>query len=132
MWDRITSEEAALLMAGYLEHPKHDPVAKTDLPNQINLVTTAPRPYPVEDMPGQGKRAKGAWAFDGDVNAATHLSRNALGGANRKKFQELMSLYGKTTRYFRDDMTVTWVHECRVVLTNICSVVLFDDDGNKQ
>jgi len=82
-------------------------VNKEKLATEIPLATTEPRPYPVQEMPGKGKRKVGAWAFEGDANAATHLIRNALGGADRKERGELLSLHGKTTRYFRDDMTVT-------------------------
>jgi pyruvate dehydrogenase phosphatase len=107
VWDRITSEEAALLMAGYLAHPKRADVNKETLANEIPVRPTEPRPYPVQEMPGKGKRSQGAWAFEGDANAATHLIRNALGGADRKERGQLLSMHGKTTRYFRDDMTVT-------------------------
>lgn len=109
VWDRITSEEAALLMAGYLAHPKREDVNKEKLASEITVAATEPRPYPVQEMPGTGKRKTGAWAFEGDDNAATHLIRNALGGADRKERGELLSLHGKTARWFRDDMTVTCV-----------------------
>jgi pyruvate dehydrogenase phosphatase len=103
----MTSEEAALLVAGYLAHPKRPDVSKEKLAAEIPLSTTEPRPFPVQDLPGKGKKASGAWAFEGDDNAATHLIRNALGGADRKIRGELLSLHGKVARYFRDDMTVT-------------------------
>ncbi|KAL1406953.1 hypothetical protein Q8F55_006365 [Vanrija albida] len=114
LWDRITSEEATVLMAAYLANAKRPDVGKVTLAEEIKVKTTEPRPYPVEDLPGQGKRTDGQWAFEGDANAATHLIRNALGGGDRKLRGELLSLHGKVSRYMRDDMTV--------------SVVFFDDE----
>lgn len=107
VWDRITSEEATLLMAAYLKEKKRGDVNKAVLAKEVDLKTTEPRPYPEQDLPGSGARDAGQWVFEGDVNAATHLIRNALGGGDRKLRGELMSLNGKVARYFRDDMTVT-------------------------
>ncbi|CAK9779770.1 unnamed protein product [Cutaneotrichosporon oleaginosum] len=107
LWDRITSEEATLLMAAYLNNKKRNDVNKAKLAQEIPVATTEPRPFPVQDLPGSGKRDQGQWVFEGDSNAATHLIRNALGGGDRKLRGELLSLNGKVARYFRDDMTVT-------------------------
>lgn len=94
-------------MAAYLAEKRRGDVSKSVLAKELNVKTTEPRPYPVQDLPGSGKRDAGQWVFEGDVNAATHLMRNALGGGDRKLRGELMSLNGKVARYFRDDMTVT-------------------------
>ncbi|EIW73223.1 hypothetical protein TREMEDRAFT_24534 [Tremella mesenterica DSM 1558] len=108
LWDRMTSEEATLLMASYLSHPTHPDIPKTDLPTQFSIQpSTEERPYPAEDLPGTGEQAKGAWVFEGDENAATHLIRNSLGGADRKLRGELLSMHGKITRWMRDDVTCT-------------------------
>lgn len=107
MWDRITSEEATLLTAAYLSEKKRADVNKAKLAQEVPVKTTTPRPFPVQDLPGSGKRDQGQWVFEGDANAATHLIRNALGGGDRKLRGELLSLNGKVARYFRDDMTVT-------------------------
>ncbi|BEJ13409.1 hypothetical protein CspHIS471_0305830 [Cutaneotrichosporon sp. HIS471] len=107
LWDRITSEEATLLTAAYLAEKKRADVNKAKLVQEIPFKTTEPRPFPVQDLPGSGKRGQGQWVFEGDANAATHLIRNALGGGDRKLRGELLSLNGKVARYFRDDMTVT-------------------------
>ncbi|WVF66667.1 hypothetical protein IAT40_001408 [Kwoniella sp. CBS 6097] len=105
LWDRITSEEATLLLASYLSHPKHADIPKTTLPTLFPLSEpTSERPYPVQDLP----QPKGeSWAYEGDSNAATHLIRNSLAGADRKSRAELLSLSGKVSRWMRDDVTVT-------------------------
>lgn len=107
MWDRLTSEEATALVASFMTQPKRDDVPKTELPKELKLSTTEPRPFPVQAMPGTADRAQGEWAFEGDHNAATHLIRNAFGGGDRKERTKLLSLQGKASRYFRDDVTVT-------------------------
>ena len=111
VWDRITSEESTLLVASYLNHPTHEDVSKVELANQVPLTPSAgERPYPSQDLPGSGSRAEGTWVFEGDKNAATHLIRNSLAGGDRKLQGELLSMNGGVTRWFRDDITVTFVH----------------------
>lgn len=108
VWDRITSEEAALLVASYLAHPTHPDVPKQYLPSQIAFhPPPSERPYPVEPLPGTKGRDEGSWCFEGDKNAATHLIRNSLGGGDRKERGELLSMDGKMTRWLRDDITVS-------------------------
>lgn len=108
VWDRMTSEEATLLLASYLSHPTHTDIPKSTLPANFHLMPPmTERLYPAEDLPGSKPRASGAWAYEGDQNAATHLIRNSLGGADRNKRGELLSITGKVTRYLRDDITVT-------------------------
>nr|XP_019048296.1 hypothetical protein I302_02066 [Kwoniella bestiolae CBS 10118]OCF27226.1 hypothetical protein I302_02066 [Kwoniella bestiolae CBS 10118] len=105
LWDRLTSEESVLLLASYLSHPKHPDIPKTDLPNLYPLLpANGERPYPVQELPQPRDES---WAFEGDTNAATHLIRNSLAGANRKNRAELLSLNGKVSRWMRDDVTCT-------------------------
>ncbi|WVR03177.1 hypothetical protein IAU60_000168 [Kwoniella sp. DSM 27419] len=107
LWDRLTSEEATLLVASYLAHPKHNDIAKTVLPKMLPLAETkGERPYPAQDLP---QPTDSSWSFEGDSNAATHLIRNSLAGANRKNRAELLSMTGEVTRWMRDDITVTVV-----------------------
>ncbi|WWD22768.1 hypothetical protein CI109_107261 [Kwoniella shandongensis] len=117
LWDNITSEEATLLVASYLAHPTHIEIAKTSLPNLFPLVPPPPkseRLYPAQDLP---QPAGETWVYEGDKNAATHLIRNCLGGGDKKKIGELLSMHGEVPRYYRDDITIT--------------VVFFDDEKNK-
>ena len=110
VWDCLTSEEATLLVASHISHRTHSDIAKTDLPKKFRLL---PQPkdrlYPAEDLPGTGQRSNGSWVFEGDDNAATHLIRNSIAGADRVRRGELLSLTGKITRRVRDDVTVTCV-----------------------
>ncbi|ORY23538.1 phosphatase 2C-like domain-containing protein [Naematelia encephala] len=108
LWDRITSEEATLLLASYLSHPTHPDIPKTTLPTLFPLhPPAASRLYPAEDMPGSSTRSSGGWVYSGDENAATHLIRNSLAGSDRQKMTELLSVNGKVARWLRDDITVT-------------------------
>ncbi|WVQ82583.1 hypothetical protein IAT38_004713 [Cryptococcus sp. DSM 104549] len=117
LWDRITSEEATLLTASYLSHPTHSDIPKIALPNLFPLAPPLPadqRPYPAQDLPQPSAEA---WVYEGDANAATHLIRNSLAGADKKTRGELLSLTGKVSRWMRDDITVT--------------VVFFGDEGEQ-
>ena len=109
VWDSITSEEATLLVASYLKHRTHPDIPKTILPTAFPLMPTSPqeRLYPIQDLPGTASRSNGAWVFEGDENAATHLIRNSLAGADRQYRAELLSMHGKVVRRVRDDVTVT-------------------------
>ncbi|WRT63309.1 uncharacterized protein IL334_000214 [Kwoniella shivajii] len=111
LWDRLTSEESVLLLASYLSHSTHPDIPKTQLPKLFPLVQpTEERPYPVQELP---QPTGASWAYEGDSNAATHLIRNSLAGANRKNMAELLSMTGEVTREMRDDVT--------------CTVIFFDD-----
>ncbi|WWC57705.1 uncharacterized protein I303_100239 [Kwoniella dejecticola CBS 10117] len=111
LWDRLTSEESVLLMASYLSHPTHSDIQKTELPRLYPLnPPIEERPYPVQELP---QPTDSSWAYEGDTNAATHLIRNSLAGANKKNRAELLSLNGKVSRWMRDDVT--------------CTVIFFDD-----
>ncbi|WWC67205.1 uncharacterized protein I206_101112 [Kwoniella pini CBS 10737] len=111
LWDRLTSEESVLLMASYLSHPEHSDIPKTELPKLYPLSPSIEeRPYPAQDLP---RPSDSSWAYENDSNAATHLIRNSLAGANKKNRAELLSLNGKVSRWMRDDVT--------------CTVIFFDD-----
>lgn len=109
VFDRVTSEEATLLMATYLEHEDHPPItiAKTDLPSRISLSDPpTERPWPAEPLPGTSGRDIGQWVFANDENAATHMIRNSLPGhGNPEVHRMALSLRDSTARQFRDDMT---------------------------
>ncbi len=102
----MSSEEATLLVALYLAHPKHPDISKNALPSQFPLIPQENRPYPAQDLPGSKTRSTGGWVFEGDGNAATHLIRNSLHGDDRKSRNQLLSIQGKVSRDLRDDITV--------------------------
>ncbi|WVO16054.1 hypothetical protein L204_103719 [Cryptococcus depauperatus] len=107
LWDRLTSEEATLLVASYLAHSSHPPVYKTSLPKLFPLSSPLPlfqRLYPAQNYPQpEGE----TWVYEDDSNAATHLIRNSLAGGNLDLRAKLLSLTGKVSRWMRDDVTVT-------------------------
>ncbi|WWC85446.1 uncharacterized protein L201_000309 [Kwoniella dendrophila CBS 6074] len=115
LWDRLTSEESVLLTASYLSHPQHNDIPKIELPKLYPLQEPlSERPYPVQELPQPKDES---WAYENDQNAATHLIRNSLAGANRKNRAELLSMTGKVSRWMRDDVT--------------CTVIFFDEPDNK-
>jgi pyruvate dehydrogenase phosphatase len=104
VWDRLSSEEAALLTAAYLDEPTRPDVPKTDLPSLYPFAATRqPAPFPVSDAPGVGCKAKGIWVFDGDENAATHLIRNAINLGSRAVGQMSLSIRTREAKPLRDD-----------------------------
>ncbi|KAK4688528.1 pyruvate dehydrogenase phosphatase, partial [Tremellales sp. Uapishka_1] len=106
LWDRLSSEEATLLAAAYLEHPSHADIPKALLPQQFPLAAVSePRPYPAQEMPGQGSRSRGGWVFEGDKTIATHLIRNMFGD-DRELRKRVFSASGGNARNMRDDVTV--------------------------
>jgi len=106
VWDRLSSEEATLLTAAHLDHPEHPNVPKSSLPLDVSLFPPSePRPYPVRPLPGTTtENSQGAWAFK-DINAATHLIRNSLAGANRMLSRQILSITPPGSRGMRDDIT---------------------------
>ncbi|WVF69344.1 hypothetical protein IAT40_004120 [Kwoniella sp. CBS 6097] len=110
LWDKITSEEAVLLLAAHSAHPHHSPIPKTVLPGQFPQFSPPAeemRPYPAEPLPGTvADSSKGHWLFE-DENAATHLMRNGLDGDGDKSVhRKTLSLPGGVARYVRDDTSV--------------------------
>ncbi|KAI0738079.1 phosphatase 2C-like domain-containing protein [Daedaleopsis nitida] len=91
IWESITSEEAVGLVGLWKEGAKDGGFGKRE-------------PW------GADKRFLRA-----DTNAATHLIRNALGGADKDLTASLLSMRTPKARTYRDDMTAV--------------VVFFSDDG---
>lgn len=107
VWDRITSEEACLLVAAHLTHPHHPSIPKAELPLQIPFhPPTIPRPFPAEPVPGSRGKTEGEWVFMDD-NAATHLMRNGLGsrGWCEETRRRVLSMDGGYVKTQRDDTT---------------------------
>jgi len=106
----ISSEEAAFLTSAYIAHPKHPDVTQQSLPSVVQFAgppQESDRLYPAQPLPGTPSSTSGGWVFEGDTNAATHLIRNSLAGADRQARAELLSLKGDISRRKRDDVTVT-------------------------
>lgn len=122
VWDRMSSEEATLLISAHVAHPHHPDVSKTTLPSLFpQAPPTADHPWPVQPLPGStpeqqkeyvfkstSAENRGSWAFE-DTNAATHLIRNSLGGNDRDLRTKILSCKGDHSRQMRDDITATFV-----------------------
>ncbi|WVQ79005.1 hypothetical protein IAT38_001097 [Cryptococcus sp. DSM 104549] len=109
LWDRLTSEEAVLLTVGYLNNPAFGEMPKPVLPliHKLERPDEGSRKYPQEAWPDERERCGDGkeWVFARDKNAATHLTRNALGGADELFRRQVLSLRGKGARQMRDDTT---------------------------
>jgi len=84
LWDELSSEEAVKLVGGWLDGAK-------DSSSQNSL--------------SQTKR----FAFVDPDNAATHLIRNALGGADEEMLCSMLTIPLDASRSYRDDISVTVV-----------------------
>lgn len=105
VWDRMTSEEAVMLTASFLQQVPDIvqlPKAATQMVQLEN--TSQPRPYPAQPFPGTPGRDKGNWVFK-DKNAATHLIRNSIGDGDEMIRRQMMSAEGKGSRDACDDVT---------------------------
>jgi len=92
LWDELSSEEAVQLVGGWLDGAK-EPISQTS-----------------------SEKTKHFTFVDSD-NAATHLIRNALGGADEDALCALLGIPLDNSRWYRDDISVT--------------VVFFGDDGKQ-
>ncbi|KAJ3364836.1 hypothetical protein GGF32_001013 [Allomyces javanicus] len=94
--------------------------------NYVNTITSAAAvglptpntPEKVTDHAAAANSDDGESAITGmtarwttrDVNAATHLLRNSVGGANRARVRQIMSLPWPESRDYRDDVTCLVMH----------------------
>ncbi|CAD6583353.1 MAG: hypothetical protein TREMPRED_003530 [Tremellales sp. Tagirdzhanova-0007] len=78
VWDRLTSEEAALLISAHLVHPNHPDVTKSVLPIIFpQFPPSRPRLYPAPKFPG----------------------------GDKKLCRQMLSIKGARTRDMKDDIT---------------------------
>lgn len=104
VWDSISSDEALGLVATHLEHPKHSPIPREAVQDELIIQNRASR----ERHPGSRPKdegLKGDWVYEDD-NAATHLVRNAFGTSRAvDTAYELLSIPNPESRRWRDDVT---------------------------
>lgn len=116
LWDMLSNEEAVSLVAAHLTGFRGT-VGASELqrrcfesakrgPSNVVAATIAeedpkskPRMHPLN------KRAESVFAFE-DENLATHLTRNALGGAHRERVASLLAIPAPHSRRYRDDITI--------------------------
>ncbi|KAJ7584268.1 phosphatase 2C-like domain-containing protein [Mycena floridula] len=111
LWDVLSSEDVVSLVGGHLKGLKGS-IPKSTL---LDLVpTTSSASSTVQGKEARRNQRGESWAFV-DENLSTHLIRNALGGADKKAVQELLSIPAPLSRRYRDDITVTvvWWEEGR-------------------
>ncbi|TDL15750.1 protein serine/threonine phosphatase 2C [Rickenella mellea] len=102
LWDALSNEEAVGLVGAWL-----DDMNKKEHPIERNALPVGPGEEDKTENYG-GWHAKKLF-MNIDENAATHLIRNALGGADRDLTEALMSIGTPRSRYYMDDITVTVV-----------------------
>ncbi|KAI0695563.1 phosphatase 2C-like domain-containing protein [Cerioporus squamosus] len=117
LWESLTSEEAVGLVGLWKEGEKggfgkRDPVGGH-----------APHTLPVWMAESDHTQRYRQWGAEKrfvrrDANVATHLLRNALGGADRELTASLLSMKTPRARTYRDDMTAI--------------VVFFSEDGAQK
>ncbi|KAF2150516.1 protein serine/threonine phosphatase 2C [Myriangium duriaei CBS 260.36] len=125
LWEMLTNEEVIGLVGMWLEknplnaaHPKPASGLKAWLPSFLAPSAALPVEASGGASDASGQRApirlaqygidpeqSGRFVVD-DANAATHLVRNALGGANKDMVSALLTLAAPNSRRYRDDLTV--------------------------
>lgn len=120
LWDELTNEEVGSLVAGHLADFRGQ-VSATQLRNAVlkqkdgsptsiaSSLSSAVQQQPSKP-PSQGHhplatKGENHFTFQ-DSNLATHLVRNALGGADRFRLTGLLSILPPDSRRYRDDITV--------------------------
>ncbi|KAL7821407.1 phosphatase 2C-like protein [Trichoderma aethiopicum] len=121
LWEMLTNEEVVGLVGQWIETQKTGKPSSQFDKAWSKVFGSQSKPLPVE----QGKEAAGfdgktpirvqQWGIDPDArdrfvvrdkNVATHLVRNALGGANDEQVCALLTLPSPFSRRYRDDLTV--------------------------
>ncbi|KEI41908.1 uncharacterized protein L969DRAFT_100456 [Mixia osmundae IAM 14324] len=104
LWDQLSNEEVVGLVGAYLDGERR-PQTQSAVVKKVRLSDTGIiSPHVPRQTPQRG--AGPSYVFE-DANIATHLIRNALGGANSSTLQALMSIPAPISRRYRDDITVT-------------------------
>ncbi|KAA1073120.1 hypothetical protein PGTUg99_028688 [Puccinia graminis f. sp. tritici] len=117
LWDRLETAEVVGLVGRWIEmggqHPsilssKQRVLAKNQVAaaDQVEVICPPGGFTPTAHDPQSSSQQ--SFIFE-DTNVATHLIRNALGGASREKVGALLSIPAPHSRRYRDDITVTVV-----------------------
>lgn len=101
LYDELDNDEIVALVAGWLRKRGKLP----GKPDPLEVESSERKPT---ILPGSPRGNIRKWAYVDD-NAATHLVRNALGGADNNELTHLLSIPSPHSRRFRDDITVTVV-----------------------
>ncbi|KAG9123634.1 hypothetical protein FRC07_014430 [Ceratobasidium sp. 392] len=108
LWDELSSSEVVSLVGAHFDG-RRGKASKSELAKSIiaPAETAGIEGKSAESKAKQGS-TEGEWAFV-DENVGTHLIRNAFGGADREKLNQLLSIPAPHSRRYRDDVTVTVV-----------------------
>jgi pyruvate dehydrogenase phosphatase len=98
LWDKMTSEQAVSLVGRWVDLQSNNKTLK-----QSELKT---QDFGTATLDGKGYTFKEDSATIQDDNAAVHLMRNALGGANEELIRGALTIQDPRSRSIRDDITV--------------------------
>lgn len=130
LWDMLSNEHVGGLVAGHLAQLKgtvsaselerrfmgpsassttassaNQTSGSTQQPTSAATPSASQQPRTVQHHPLAGTGVESTFTFE-DSNLATHLVRNALGGADRWRVRALLAIPAPDARRFRDDITV--------------------------
>jgi pyruvate dehydrogenase phosphatase len=119
LWDDLSSQDAVGLVAAHLSGQRGT-IGATELREKVfkprTTLHTSNDGVTAEQVEQPSAAVQGTrhplvkdevsrYVFE-DENLATHLTRNALGGANRERVAALLAIPAPQSRRFRDDITV--------------------------
>jgi pyruvate dehydrogenase phosphatase len=96
------AEQKSSWMPSFLQSQRNTSTTVVDLDKQRSASTAG------QVRPSSDKQGKKQYVYE-DSNVATHIIRNALGGANQDSLWGLLSLPYPLSRSYRDDISVTVV-----------------------
>ncbi|EED80081.1 predicted protein [Postia placenta Mad-698-R] len=113
LWECLSSREAVGLVGLWLESQK-GPLPQSDtssvMPKDLPVLIEDDEDAPVEESTVRHRQWGAEKRFaNADGNAATHLLRNALGGADQDLTAAILSLRSPRSRTFIDDITAVVV-----------------------
>jgi pyruvate dehydrogenase phosphatase len=111
LFDRLSSEQVVGLVGCWLDGTRGEKSSKEVLSNlsssSFKPSTSTPilSSFSTGHKPKDGNSDDRRFVFE-DVNLATHLIKNALGGPEREKVRALLSIPAPVSRRYRDDISV--------------------------
>jgi pyruvate dehydrogenase phosphatase len=100
LWDRMKSEQAVMLVGKWLDEKAKREAGVKEVPRQSTYVQQIGSNLPLKSRVASWEvRAESITVVDD--NAATHLARNALGGADEELFRGLLTFRAPLLRNIR-------------------------------
>ncbi|CAG7848522.1 [Pyruvate dehydrogenase [acetyl-transferring]]-phosphatase 1, mitochondrial Short=PDP 1; AltName: Full=Phosphatase two C protein 5; AltName: Full=Protein phosphatase 2C homolog 5; Short=PP2C-5; AltName: Full=Protein phosphatase of PDH protein 1; AltName: Full=Pyruvate dehydrogenase complex phosphatase 1; Short=PDC phosphatase 1; Flags: Precursor [Serendipita indica DSM 11827] len=105
LWDELSNTDAVALVAGHQSGyrgsiPRGELTKRIPTTEDISNKTSDPLPHAAKSNKGSYD-----WSFR-DEHVGMHLIRNAIGGQDDQKIQQLLSIPPPYSRRFRDDISV--------------------------